>query len=230
MLQSTHTMASRKRAALLIGGRVLTLDKCIQSWVKNLFEANPGIDFEIVMSLNSKVEDRIVDTEAIINRTKDLSPANAHIGVYKICDYVRPDNARLSYNILSMFWHNKRAFDLLESTNWDYVIKWRADIVMTSQLELPIELEPNAVYLPIGKDWGGLNDQIAVGTREVMQIYCKLIDHIDELWPVRHPERLLKEYLCTFAPHMKIYRLRFRWDLHPDRYLCQNKREENESV
>lgn len=213
---------SSSRAAVLIGGRILTFDKVVETWNSNLFAVNSNVTFDLFISVNSRVACEVVDVDAIISKAKLVLNPNVSIK-YIVQDYAHTDE-RIAFNIMSMYWHNKKAFEMISSDTaaYDYVIKWRADIVLQSSLILPTPIQlssnTNTIYIPNGKDWGGLNDQIAAGSYAAMKEYCALIDHIDVLWPVRHPERLLKKYLTSVVtPAPIIERLRFKWALHADR-------------
>lgn len=124
-------------------------------------------------------------------------------------------------NVWSMYTHNQRAFQLMEAyeqkhgARFDTVIKYRADLASATPLALPSSLlQPQTVYIPEVEDWGGVNDQIALGHRDSMKQYCDAIDNIIPMCQagtLYHPETLLLAHLRTI--HMCIQRFPFRYQL-----------------
>jgi hypothetical protein len=80
-----------------------------------------------------------------------------------------------------MYFHNLKAFEMMQSyeiknnISFDIVIKYRIDVLpnqVSEQLfdNVPLQnLLQDSVYIPCEFDWLGLNDQIAIGSRTVMQ-------------------------------------------------------------
>lgn len=128
-------------------------------------------------------------------------------------------------NSWSMFVHNQRAFGLMEDrerdrgTTFDLVLKYRADILplnFGSLYDLPLRsaLNGKSIYIPSGNDWrNGINDQVALGSRAVMKLYCDCVDRILDLCAqgtTYHPETLLSAHLHSI-PELKIERFEFRY-------------------
>lgn len=94
-------------------------------------------------------------------------------------------------NLYATLYHNKRAFNLIESymekynMRFDIVLFYRADLlVLTHLLELKPP-QPNAVYIPV--DIGlknveppGINGYIAYGDVKSMKLYTSAIDHLEK--------------------------------------------------
>ena len=129
-------------------------------------------------------------------------------------------------NVWSMYTHNQGAFRLMEAyeqahaLRFDVVVKYRTDIVCDTPLPLPSPLDEGVLYIPAGADWGGLNDQIALGSRETMRVYCNCVDAIipmctDEgvIW---NPEILLCAYVQRVQ--LPVERFVFPYKLHRNRH------------
>jgi hypothetical protein len=125
-------------------------------------------------------------------------------------------------NCSSMFYHNKMAFDLVKKSNkkYDVILKYRADIDLGCDLkfitfqECVNELENMTIYIPKGNDFGGVNDQIAYGTEESMERYCKTWDNIILICKDGHrfhPETLLFRNLER--EKITIARFNYKWSL-----------------
>lgn len=128
-------------------------------------------------------------------------------------------------NCSSMFYHNKMAFELIKKSKkvYDIVLKYRADINLgespfLSFKECGNQLESNTVYIPKGNDFGGVNDQIAYGTPDSMELYCKTFDNIIKICGDGHrfhPETLLFRNLER--ERVTIARFTFNWSLIHER-------------
>jgi len=59
---------------------------------------------------------------------------------------------------------------------YDYVIRLRTDIM----LETPLDLKHNQnnLFIPSYGDYGGINDQFAYGSEELMDIYSSIYDNM----------------------------------------------------
>jgi hypothetical protein len=93
----------------------------------------------------------------------------------------------------SMFYHNEKAFSLLEEymkknnikeSDIGWVFKMRADFKPLTDIVLPTTPEPNIIYIPDSVkhykpcpyDW--VPDQVAAGSFYTMKIYCSLYSRI----------------------------------------------------
>jgi hypothetical protein len=76
------------------------------------------------------------------------------------------------------------------------------------------------LYVPQGADWGGLNDQIALGSRETMRVYCDCVDAIIPMCQQEgvtwHPETLLRAYIARIK--LPVERFAFPYQLHRNRH------------
>lgn len=121
----------------------------------------------------------------------------------------------------SMFVHNLRAFELMEAEEarrgaaFDVVIKYRADLQEMApgqgkRLAGVVSAAVNGgkaaertIWVPHHYDYGGLNDQVALGLRPAMAQYCACVRAIGDMCRagvLYHPETLL-------ANHVRLCRL-----------------------
>ena len=91
-----------------------------------------------------------------------------------------------SHNMMCMWINRARVFRALkeymaETNTWyDLVISTRLDLYSDEHLNYAVlsPLTDSDVYIPQGHDWGGLNDQCAIGTFYAMETYMMLYDTI----------------------------------------------------
>ena len=129
-------------------------------------------------------------------------------------------------NTVSMFFHNKSAYEELISRapDVDLIVKYRSDI--SSSLELVESFETFEtfksleVFHPVINTYFGMNDQVGFGSPTSMAIYCGLYDHIQEYVDNNavefHPETLLGHHLRT--NNVKISTVNFRYTLNAGRH------------
>ena len=123
------------------------------------------------------------------------------------------------HNAYSMFYHNKRCFELMETyqnkhqITFDTILKFRADLFSNTEFHIS-EIEQDTIYIPNSFDFSGINDQIAYGTPNSMKIYTNCVDHIINYCKkdiIFHPETILKHHLVT--NNLKIIRFRYPYQL-----------------
>ena len=110
-------------------------------------------------------------------------------------------------NAIRMFRAIRRCNDLKlrrendEGFVYDYVIRMRSDVLVSADLELAkfMPLTREFIVFPENGHWrGGLNDQFAFASSQLMDVYSSVHDHIAEHCrsgcPL-HPETLLRYHL-----------------------------------
>jgi hypothetical protein len=99
-------------------------------------------------------------------------------------------NPRLA-NLYATLYHNKRAFNLIESymekynMRFDIILFYRADLLVLTRLLDLTQPEPNTVYVPIDKGLievqpPGINGFIAYGDVNSMKIYTSAVDDLEK--------------------------------------------------
>ena len=118
------------------------------------------------------------------------------------------------YKAYSMFYHENRAFSLIEKDHlknnkrYDCVLYCRAD--MNSEDKLVLEIpKPNVIYIPAGEDFDGINDRLAYGTFDSMKKYCSVINGLisAESMNGMMPESILKRHLD--AEKLEVVRIKY---------------------
>lgn len=124
-------------------------------------------------------------------------------------------------NMLSMFFHLAMATTMAAANRYDCVLRYRADIVAPS---LPADIatphtDPQKVFVPLGNDFGGLNDRVAWGSQAAMAQFNNVHLCITDMmaadsFPCKiHPERM--QAYCTAG--LTIVRPVFLFSLDPAR-------------
>lgn len=210
----------RKKVAIFFGGRVTT--RQYDSVIKNLRKFEELYDTTFFCSLNDSVHD-IFSTERLC---KDLNITSEclNIEVTKEPDvihtfYKSPESS--FQRTWSMYYHNKRCFELIKSyqqkykITFDAVVKYRADLSSNDALIIMDNMAQSTVYIPKDSDWGGINDQVAYGNPESMEEYCKCSDFIIEYCEKDkikfHPETLLKHHLSKSG--LKVERFNYHYKI-----------------
>lgn len=203
------------KIALYIAGR----SKCYDKWLITQLN-NTSYNIDIFASLNEDYNEKFI---------KDINPLK-----YNFEKYILPDkytNVTFSHestkpqNMCSMFYHNKKAFELIEAysidnnINYDIIIKFRPDF-MVDNLPLICKIDTNSVYTPNHSifGWPGINDMMAFGDYNSMKIYSNCYDYIDTYINnnIRfHPETILRHHLDTNL--ININEIDYQYSLDPDR-------------
>jgi hypothetical protein len=118
-------------------------------------------------------------------------------------------------NTISMYYN--QYCNSLSLTDDDIVMYFRTDIIMNDKKQLETILDGNLeydeIYVPIGSDWGGLNDQVAIGRGRVMKRYLSVFPNIQKyclnngVW--FHPESLLKYHVTQERIRLKRFPLSY---------------------
>jgi hypothetical protein len=123
-----------------------------------------------------------------------------------------------SLSQLSMFYSLREACrlkNLHEKENnfiYDTVVRMRFDSEIRSIPDLQTFNCEDNIYIPEGRDWGGINDQFFFGSSAVMDMVCECYTFYDILVEKTNfygPEVVFKKYLETFLPPQNIKRENF---------------------
>jgi hypothetical protein len=113
--------------------------------------------------------------------------------------------ARKDTGVLSMYYSIFRANELRRSSvkTYDYVIRMRYDSQPSTMIEEGM-LDRGSINIPNHDNFGGLNDQLAVATPDLMDIYANLYQEIEDFSVLctHHPEALLECYLHHKGLHV----------------------------
>ena len=102
-------------------------------------------------------------------------------------------------SMLYSIWKSNQLKKDYENENnivFDRVIRMRFDSDFEGK-ELDLKKLPDCINIPKGEDWcGGVNDQFALGTSQLMDIYSDLYNNLTNMGTIDyHPESILRDYL-----------------------------------
>lgn len=80
-------------------------------------------------------------------------------------------------------WHNNFIGFCLAPLGYDIYVRIRPDIKLNGRMDFKqYDCTGNNIYIPQGLDYGGVNDQFAFGSYEVMKKYYSVYINCHELW------------------------------------------------
>ena len=179
------------RIAILFSGRIEKYDQHYTNIMERIVQDHDA-DFFLSHSpeLLEDLDDfaRIYQPKAINNDPIEFSDFSG----YKC----HPDTSK-PHNVLSMWINRRRVFQemrnyMINTNTWyDAVIHARIDAWYDEPLNYGA-LDPNVdglcpvlgnreVFVPHGYDWGGLNDQLAIGSYYSMESYMTLYDDVQNV-------------------------------------------------
>jgi hypothetical protein len=184
-----------------------------------------GQDHEIHFFLSHSPEcDENLDEFDHIYQPKTLN--NHPIHYLDVSNY-KCHPASNSHNMMCMWYNRWRVFTdmqkyMVATGVWyDLVICSRLDIWCYQLLDYnlfdPSKLTDQGVYVPEGHDWGGLNDQMAIGTyyamEKYMTLYTNMKEILDELMislGTYGPEPVLKTHMVQQGMTVHRFHLDYR--------------------
>lgn len=199
-----------KKIALCISGHMRNYKSCFYS-LEKLFLNNNKCDIFIhtwdkqnhwLQEANPKD----LDVNDVVNLYK---PTNIQVEEWKdfpVTEKVKLYNKdnRYAGGILGMYYslfqanELKRKHEDAYNIKYDTVIRYRPDIILSSELTIPITLNTDSVYIPIWGDFTGINDQLAYGCSHKMNQYSNVYNEIENLLGhgcYLNPEILMKRNL-----------------------------------
>ncbi len=208
--------------ALYISGRSRLFDK----WLVKQLQNNTENKIDVFCSFNEPYnEDK---HSKIMNEIKPVS--------INWEEYILPDKwVNISHkhestkpkNMCSMFYNNKRAFQLIEEYSrssgikYDLVVKFRPDII-NNYLPNFLPINEGELYTPEDHvfGWPGINDMIALGSFNAMKIYSSMYDHIDEYINkgiLFHPETMLRHHIDSQGLINNTFK--YKYELDKERFF-----------
>lgn len=184
------------RVAVIITGRLNLNVEQLRNF-RFAFGHDSTKQLEIYAS-SSCQDAHVIEAFSELYQIKGFSKNDApSLDVTRFLDQKAPEaNVR---NCLAMYWNRERALSLLSTLEQDYdvVISTRADLFFQQQVHLEDywpEIQKGSIFVPEGLDYGGLNDQFAIGRPQEMIKYLNVYSHIETLLEsgvALHPESLL---------------------------------------
>ena len=189
------------KIAILFSGRINRFQEHYENIQKNIVQ-NHDVDFFLSHSPEC---DEDIDKFCTIYRPKTVN--NDPIHYLDLSSYTCHPQSN-SHNVMCMWVNRRRVFQdmrdyMIKNNVWyDLVISTRLDTWCYEALNVSKyeNISDNEIYIPNGNDWGGLNDQLALGNYYAMEKYMMLysnmntiLDRLKTITGYYGPEPMLKE-------------------------------------
>lgn len=186
------------KIAVLFSGRIFKFGNHYNNIMENIVQ---GHDADFFLSHSPELDE---DLESFCEIYQPIATSNDPIPEFDFTQYgTYEESSTNRRNVICMLYNRRRVFNLLDEhikktgIQYDCIISYRLDLFSYNKIDYNIQ--SNMVYIPEGSDYtGGINDQVAHGTYEVMKIYMNPINHIDNILlniGIFHPESINKENL-----------------------------------
>lgn len=184
------------RIAVLIYGR---LNKCVEHYI-NIMQNLGQDDIDFFLSSDNsdpKLLDKFIQLYKPVTYNNDKINYKCNLGKYP--GRRREITNALMHNMTCHFINKNRVFMLLEKhihstgKQYDCVVSLRIDAVFQNKFIFN-NLTDNTIYIPVGYDYSGINDQIAYGKINVMRKYNYInpIYLLENKLSIPHPENLTR--------------------------------------
>lgn len=179
------------KIAVLFSGRVYKFGAHYNNIMENVVQDHDA-DFYLSHSPELNEED---DLELFKEMYKPVAVSNDPIPDFDFKQYPIIDELHTKRrNVVCMFYNRKRVFELMKGSGklYDCIVSYRLDLIGFTKMDYT-NLD-QSIYIPEGQDhFGGINDQIAYGTYEPMNIYMNLFDSM---------KKYLDNNICIFFPEL----------------------------
>jgi len=205
------------KIAIYFSGRIKSYQNNIDNLINIKNKYNPV--FFISINENEESEDikKFCGIFNITDKQKYFEKLNEPTFLHK---YPKRDEV-VYYNTYSMWYHNNKAYELIEQYSKDnniqfnIVLKYRADIKVPKLIEFENPLD-NTIYIPEGNDWvDGLNNDMAYGNMDVMKKFSSLVNSIEDICKkgvIFHPETIFKTYINDLNIIIKRFPYSYEFD------------------
>lgn len=211
------------RLAILISGRINGDKKYHDSIMYLLKNINyDSIDFYI--SYEKNTDDETVSSVIQLYNPKQIVRSDENIYQFQLTNH---DNICINdksyhkrsetnpHNLMCMHYNRFNLYQMLLNHNYDLVISTRMDFIYDETLSIDYEDIINNDYLYIPKteaDFGGINDQFAVGKLNSILLYSNLYSNLLNLLDsgvTFHPETLLMHHIKSSNIKIKRFSLQY---------------------
>ena len=219
-LRTKKEMDNRSKIAIYFSGRIQNNRYNMNKEHLKKYEHNYNVKYFISLNKNANTQE-FVD---IFCKDFNINEDQVNIEEIEVPKEIKESKLRVRDrldNMYSMFYNNYKCMELInnyEKKNkykFDIIIKYRSDINGKSNIEIENEIDENTIYVPLGNDWGGLNDQIAYGNVESMKKYSECYLNFLEYAILNkefHPEGLLSRNIKTKLLNVK--RFKYEYNLN----------------
>lgn len=177
--------------AVCISGQKRKWDNVKQDVIQNVFKEKTDVFFVCDEDLSiSNIDHEI---------TKELQSFYDE-SIMKLFNS-RKNSATIVENCLNMFYKIMRCNQLKikhenkHNFKYDIVVRLRTDTIFKKPISF--SEEKDKIFIPNGCDWGGICDQFAYGSSELMDKFCDVFPNIKTYFEEGcefHPEKLLNHH------------------------------------
>ena len=209
------------KIAILFSGRLNDNLQQYENIMKNLVMEH-DVDFFISHTKNTNKD--ILQNVINLYKPKKIIENDE---IYFNVDKYNKRTETIKHNVLCMYLSRTKLNDEFKkyveenNINYEIVIALRIDLIFENNINynnLIKSIENNELCIPTPRnDWGGINDQIAIGNYYTITEYLNVYNSLFELLEsgvILHPETLLLAYLKKIS--MKITRFEIKY--HIERY------------
>ncbi len=175
------------RTALLLSGQIREFVDCSRNILDNIIRpTNADVYLYFTLSDKNKPDDvfRLLDIYA--PKAYNYEENESKVYIPQLCLDRERYETKHSNNIFQMWRKIQLCFDSMEQTKsapykYDWIIKFRFDcklenlIIDTNFLN---QLLPDIFHIPVGGDWGGINDMMCIASHDNMKYYCDLYSYL----------------------------------------------------
>jgi SAM-dependent methyltransferase len=204
---------SNKKIAICLSGLMRTYDLCF-----------PALNEKILSKYDCDVFIHCWDTSewncaaVSANKINELykpksliieAPIEFNVGLTQSLNHQK----RNVNGLASMFYKIFKCNELV-SDDYDFIMRLRGDMFFTSDLPDLNNLKENTLYLPSYGNFCGYNDQFAIGSKNIMNIYSDVFNNLESLAKqvnMINPEFMLKKHIDNYG--ISVERLDFEYYL-----------------
>ena len=179
------------KIAVLISGQMRTFERCLDNLNANLL--GPGVDTFVHTTPDpgtSQILERHQFSAVRVEDDPDFRDYRMYRGRE---EHYQFDN--WAYRIVTQLYKNRRVWEFVEGKNYDWIVRLRADTILTEPIDFFDRLKPATLYIPAGDSHYGLNDRFGIGDYDVMRAYMGRYDDLEAylgMGGVLHSEENLK--------------------------------------
>ena len=208
------------KVALLFSGRIDRFDEHYQNIWHQIVQNHDADVFLSTVADQEKI-DRFCDLyhpKRIVHETIQYEPwfESTHPLAHPLANY---------HHMMCMYCHRYRVFQAMEAyaqeecTHYDMVVSLRLDAYHDDAIDYK-RLDPamEGIWIPEGYDWGGINDQMAIGNTASMKVYMNVWENIQH-WisqPNFGPEIVLGQHLAH--TEVQVHRFKHSYRLINGKY------------
>lgn len=206
---------SNKRVALCLSGQARAVKICLPSIQENIINQFGQVDVFIHTWFVDKSSTETFNVQGLETLNvfdcslqeylEAYSPVVSTIEDFSRSKYSQYNNlserVRIAFYVIHKSNEIRKHYEIENRVKYDYVIRCRTDLFFERKLteEDLSRVNDDSILIPSMLDFGGVNDQFAIGTTISMDKYASLHNRLDKYLFVdglpHDPERLMKHHI-----------------------------------